>query len=91
METITVKLEVEGMRHAILTHLRAYGEKQHAEIEAAVIAACSPENIEAVISEAAAKAIRAQVEVEVKSFFSYGKGSKAVSDAVQKALGKITE
>ncbi len=81
-----IRLEVEGMRHAILTAFTEQAVKTDAYVRAEVERYCAPANIEQIIRTAAREALDSAIKQEVDSFFRYGEGRKAVAAAVKAKL-----
>lgn len=83
MNVPIIRLEVEGMRHTMLTALTEHAAKMDYSIQRAVEAYCTPENIDAVVSNAARAALDDAVREEVRAFFRAGRaGRLAVREAV---------
>lgn len=92
MNIPVIKLEVEGMKHAISVALSKYAVQMDEQVQAAVDKYCEPENIQYVISTTATQAIDAAVKDIVKGFFAYGgKGRKYVKEEVERRLTEEME
>lgn len=90
MNVPIIRLEVEGMKHTLLTALSEHAARVDSGIQAAVEAYCTPENIQAVIDENVRQALDMALKEEVKSFFSWSKpGRIAVKEAVHKRLNDM--
>lgn len=75
------------MRHTMVMALTEHAALIDADIKKAVDAYCQPDNIAAVVKQAATQAIDAALKEEVRSFFSWnGDGRAAVRAAVQESL-----
>jgi hypothetical protein len=84
-----IRLEVEGMKYSICTALTQHAAQMDADIQAAVDAYCTPENIAAVVRTAARDALDRAIKAEVAAFFDYGApGRKVVAAAVKESLLK---
>lgn len=81
-----IRLEVENMKHAIIAALTDHQMQMDADIQAAVNAYCTPENIQRIIREAAFGALDAAIKEEVDFFFRRGDGRTAVAAAVKEAI-----
>jgi hypothetical protein len=81
-----IKLEVEGMRHTVMCALMEHQAKMDASIQAAIDAACTPENIDRVVQEAAGRALKEVIQAEVAKFFNWGPGREVVAAAVKAKL-----
>lgn len=81
-----ITLEVQGMRHTISTALMAHQVQMDADVQAAIDAYCTPDNIAKVIRSATTGSLDQAIREEVDKFFRYGKGRQAVADAVRQSL-----
>lgn len=81
-----VKLEIEGMRHALHTALSEHALLLDTTLKEAIDSFCEPQNIRAIIMTKAHQQMRVQVEQAVTEFFTYGEGRKAISEEVKKRL-----
>lgn len=86
MQLPIIRLEVEGMKYAVVTALSAHAAQMDADIQAAVEAYCTPENIASVVRGAATEALDRAIKAEVQNFFNYGDGRKAVAAAVKESI-----
>lgn len=79
-----IKLEVESMKHTMVTALQQHAALMDSSIQAAVEAYCTPENIDAVVQETARQALDAAVKQEVRDYFGRWNenGRMAVREAV---------
>lgn len=66
--------------------LTEHQAKMDQDIQAAVEACCQPENIERIVRQAAEAALDNAIKEEVKAFFTYGNGRKAVAAAVKESI-----
>lgn len=78
-----VRLEVQGMKHAIQTALMDHQQQLNRDIAAAVDAYCEPENLAAVVQGEVHRVLESVIKEEVQKFFRYGEGRKVVADAVK--------
>jgi hypothetical protein len=83
-----IRLEVEGMRYQIVTALQKHAAKMNADIQAAVEAYCTSENLAEVVKASATSQLDNAIKAEVAHFFRYGDGRKAVAAAVKEAILK---
>lgn len=82
-----IKLEVEGMKYAVLHALTEHAAKMDKSIQQAVESFCTEKNIDNIVREEAHRQLEAAVREEVKNFFGWsGNGRKAVREAVQQYL-----
>ncbi len=78
-----ITLEVERMKHTICVALAEHTVAMDSNVQAAIEAYCTDENIAAIVRRAAMEAIDAAVKEEVRSFFQWNKpGRQAVREAV---------
>jgi len=82
-----IRLEVEGMKYAIQMAMSEHLIKMDKDIQAAVDAVCTPERITAIVFDTATREIKAAIESEVRSFYAFGAGRRAIADSVRKQLG----
>lgn len=83
-----VSLQIENMRHVVKTAITEHQAQVDADVQKALDAACSPENLSRVIHEATISTVSQVIEEEVKAFFQYGDGRKAIAAAVRESLLK---
>lgn len=83
-----IKLELQGMRHAVMHAFTRHQIEMDAHVQAAMDAYCSPENIKRVVDTAVAREIESAIQSEVEKFYKYGAGRKAVAAAVAEALSQ---
>lgn len=81
-----IRLEVEGMRHAIVTALTDHQATLDADIQAAVTAYCTPDNIGRVVQQHVSRELQTAVVAAVERFFRWGGGREAVESAVTEAI-----
>ncbi|NII54364.1 hypothetical protein [Luteibacter sp. SG786] len=81
-----IRLEVEGMKHAICAAMTQYQAQMDEYVKTAVEEYCTPENLLAVISKNAKSVLDSVLRDEVERFFKYGDGRKAVAMAVIQSL-----
>lgn len=88
-----IRLEVEGMKHAIVTALGQYTASIDADVRRAVEQVCEPENLRRVIEEAVAREFRQVLEQEVAGYFKWGEGRKLVkalaTGLLEEALARL--
>lgn len=81
-----IRIEVEGMKHAICTAMTQYQLQMDEYVKAAVDEYCTPENLLAIITRQAKATLDGVLQDEVERFFKYGDGRKAVAMAVIQSL-----
>ena len=86
MQLPIIRLEVEGMRRTISAALAEHAVQMDEDIRQAVDEYCTPENLRMVVKNAAWVHLQAAIKEEVKAFFSYGDGRKAVAAAVKESI-----
>lgn len=86
-----IRLEVEGMKYAIQMAMSEHLIKMDKDIQAAVDAFCTPEKITAIVFDTAAREIKSAIESEVRHFYAFGAGRRAIADSVRKQLGDENE
>ncbi|HDR9163648.1 TPA: hypothetical protein QDB28_004052 [Burkholderia vietnamiensis] len=74
------------MRHTLSRVLSDHAAQMDANIQAAVEAYCTPENLAHVVKTAARQALDSAIREEVDRFFRYGAGRKAVAAAVKESI-----
>ena len=67
MNVPIIRLEVTGMKTAVRVALMAHAAQMDADIQAAVDAYCTPENMGAIVRKTAREAIDLAVKEEVRS------------------------
>lgn len=83
-----IRFEVEGMKHSLMIALREHSALMDSQVQQAVEDFCKPENIDMVMRNMVNEQMKRAVEEEVRNFFSYGDGRRAVRDAVHATLSK---
>lgn len=84
-----IKIEIERMKHTMLTMLSEHSAQLDADMRAAVESYCSEGNIQRVINQAAREAMDAAIKEEVRRFFQYsGAGRAAIREAVLQHLNE---
>ena len=91
MESLLVTIEIDGIRHRMGQMLNGFREKQNDAIQAALEKALTVENVQAVLERTAEQEIKAAIAEEVSALYRYGKGRKALRDAIEKALVEDSE
>lgn len=81
-----IRLEVEGMKFAILKAIPEYAADLSAEIASAVERFCTPENIQVVIDTEVSRVIRSVIDEEVTRFYRSGDGRAVIRQAVGERL-----
>jgi energy-coupling factor transporter ATP-binding protein EcfA2 len=83
-----VQLNVESMRFTMQQAFSKHLLDMDKMFQHAIEQACRPENVQAVLQDAAERFLRETVEQEVKNFFAYGPGREEVKGMVERALTK---
>lgn len=81
-----IRLELQSMKEVILN---AFSEKilsLDADMQRAVEAYCTPENIAHVITEHVNIVLDTVIKEEVQRFYTYGEGRSIIREAVEKRL-----
>lgn len=81
-----IRLEVEGMHHAISIALHEHQVKMDSDMQEALTKYCSPDNIKRVIDNTTQDALNRAITDEVDKFYRYGKGRTVIAEAVEKTL-----
>jgi len=81
-----IRLEVQGMRHAIQVALQKHLLCMDKDIQTALDNICTPENISNIVFDTAKFEIKAAIDAEIQKFYRYGDGRKVIQDAVQRKL-----
>ena len=81
-----IRLEVQSMKHSIMVALTEHQAQMDEDIQKAVEAYCTDENISRVVRAAATAEMEQAIKEEVGAFFKYGDGRKAVRAAVRDGL-----
>ena len=83
-----IRFEVANLRHTVTLALQDYVAKMDADIQAAVAAAMTPENVSRAIQDAASKEIEHAIRGEISEFFRYGNGRDVIKKAVADTLDR---
>jgi hypothetical protein len=86
-----IRIELEGMKHTIAMMLSEHLVQMDADIQAAVDAFCTPENVSKIIADTASKEIEQQIKLAVTRFYTYGDGQKAIAAAVEQTMRERAE
>lgn len=81
-----IRLDVQNMRHSMAVALSKYTTELDETLQAALEAYCTPQNLERVIQSEVTKVLDQVIREEVKNWFIYGEGRKAIKEAVEKKL-----
>jgi len=81
-----LRLELEGMKHAILHAFREMSIATDSMVQEEVEKFCRPENLQHIISSEVSRVVRASIEGEVRDFFSYGAGGKYIKKLTREAI-----
>lgn len=87
-----IRLEIAGMRHTVQQCLSEYAARMDSDVQAAINAAITPENITKIITETAAREVKMAIESEIRRFFTYDReGAAFICRAVDIELRKGIE
>lgn len=86
MNVPIIRLEIDGMRHAIATALTEYVGIMDRDIQEVVRKFCEPGNITDFVQREARGAIEHVCKSEIEDFFVHGKGREAVRRAIREML-----
>ena len=86
MSIPVVRLEVQYMKHAILSAFTDLQLKLDEDVKRAVDEFCAPGNVAAIIKRAVDASLKDAIESEIEKFYRYGAGRAAIAEAVQKRL-----
>lgn len=83
-----VRLELEGMKESIVMAFSEYALKMDADVQSAVAAICTPENLTAMVTKYAKDAIDSAIRQEISNFYNYGLGREVIRKAVNETLAE---
>lgn len=83
-----ITLEVEHMKHQIKTALCEYETMLSKEIQDAVDAYCTPENVRRVVADAVKRTVDDSLKEELHHYFRYGAGHHALLSVIRESLDK---
>jgi hypothetical protein len=81
-----VRLELEGMKYAIISAFNVHQAEQDANVRAAVEAYCNSGNLQQVLNTAVRETLNRAIKDEVERFYTYGEGRALVKRLVQERL-----
>jgi hypothetical protein len=81
-----VQLNVESMRHTMQQAFSQHLLDMDKMFQHAIEQACRPENVQAVLQDAAERFLREAVDQDVRGFFAHGPGREEVRQMVARAL-----
>jgi hypothetical protein len=85
-----IKLEIEGMKHTILTALMEETAAIDRGVQEALEKLCTEENIARIVHDEARRQIEAALKEEVQNFFRWSNaGRAAVREAVHEHLARM--
>ena len=92
MNTPIIRLEIESMKHTMLCALSSRSAEMDEALKRAVEECCTPENINAIVKDAAVRAFESALKEEVKNFFGYGgNGRQAILEIVNSYLEELMQ
>lgn len=83
-----IRLELEGMKLAILHAFSEYQAGTDQAVKEAMEKYCSPENLARIVDQCVERELRAAIEKEIASFFQYGAGRQFLAAAVKQKLSE---
>lgn len=83
-----IRLELEGMKLAILSAFSDYQAAADEQVKAAMEKFCSPGNIRNIVEQCVERELKAAIEKEISSFFQYGDGRRFLAAAVKDKLSE---
>lgn len=86
MQIPIIRMEVEGMKHAIMAAFMEHTAKLDEDMKAAVEQFCTPDNLKSIIYSQVKSVLDQIIRSEIDNFYQYGEGRKAIKEAVQKRL-----
>lgn len=81
-----VRLEIEGMRHALQVALADHVVRLDSDIQQAIANFCDDSKLQTLIDEQVNIHMRLAVESAVRDFFSYGQGRTVIKEQVFRHL-----
>lgn len=85
-----IRLEIEGMRHAIVAAVGKHLAEMDSDIQVAIENICTPEHVTDIIKKTASAEIDAAIKSEIEQFYRYGPGREVIKKAVHETLdGKL--
>lgn len=81
-----IRLELDGMKYAIISAFNQHQAQQDANVRAAVDAYCSGGNLQQVLNTAVRETLNRVIKDEVENFYRYGEGRELVKKLVQERL-----
>lgn len=91
MDIPIIRLEVEGMKKAIMHALTQHTAMMDEDIKTAVDRVCTPEYVSSLVAEVTQKEMTEAIERQIKHFYSYGEGYEAIREAVATMFKKDKE
>ncbi len=87
-ETPIIKLSVEHMRFTMATALHEYAGQLDADLQAALTAFCTPDNLQRIIESETYAVLDRVIREEVRNWYVAGDGRKVIKAAVAKRLSE---
>ena len=81
-----IRLEVGHLRHTMVRMMTDHTAKMDFQIKQAIEQACSPDNVQRILDEAARRYLAQAIDDEVKSFLLCGKGRALLRKQIEKRL-----
>lgn len=83
-----IRLELDGMKIAILHAFSEFQAATDAQVKAAMEKFCSPENVQRIVERCVEQEMKHAIEREIRNFFQLGAGRKFLAAAVAKKLSE---
>lgn len=77
-----VTLELQGMRHMVSKIIMQKQAEMDSQIQAALDAACTEENIRRVVGESVQRELQTTLQSAIQDYFRFGEGRQAIVAAV---------
>jgi len=81
-----IRLELQGMKMAIIRTLSEYQVQLDSEIKQAVEAFCTEANLRDIINDQVTRTLDSVIRSEVEKFFMYGEGRATIAQVVKETL-----
>lgn len=82
METPIIKLQIEEMKHTLITHFNQYQERLSEQVNGMIESAIENYDFEAEVT----KAVHDNLNELIKQTFSYGKGKEVMRKVVEESM-----
>lgn len=86
-----IRMTLEGMQHTIIQCLHEQAAMMDEEIQRAVKEFVTPERIAKIVADGVENELKAAIDSEIRSFYSYGAGRQVIKQAVIARLERTDE